>query len=254
MKTLAFVNQKGGVAKTTSVVNIGAAMAREGQRVLLVDLDPQANLTLATNTDPQRDEQTVRGVLNGDDVHAAIWRQYTDYPYDIIPADITLSAAEVELVTRRNRYEILKRALKTTEEGYDYCLIDCAPSLGVLTLSALAAADKVYIPVQTQYLPLRGVKQLVDTIDQVKEDINPELEIGGLFCTMYRGYNLDNEAAAMIEGAFPEKVLSTRIRLNNKLAEAPSYGRDIFEYAPKSSGAKQYRELAQEILKREGSL
>lgn len=251
MKTLAFVNQKGGVAKTTSVVNIGAAMARAGKRVLLIDLDPQGNLSDSLGVNAETQKVTTYEVLQGADINTGILRNLTDYPYYILPADLRLSGSEVSLVDAENRDYLLKDAIGKIKIELDYVLIDCPPSLGILTLMGLTAADKVYIPVQTQYLPLKGVSQLVDTVEAVREQLNPKLEIGGLFCTMYRGFNLDNEAAQSIIDAFGDKVFATCIRLNNKLAEAPSYGRDIFEYSPTSAGAKQYKTLTSEILERE---
>lgn len=253
MKTLAFVNQKGGVAKTTSVVNVGAAMARAGKKVLLIDLDPQGNLSQSLGYNENVDNGiTIADVLQGEKLGDATRRKLTDFPYKLVPADIRLSGLEVTLVDAERRDYLLKDAIGGLEEDFDYILIDCPPSLGILTIMALTAADKVYIPVQTQYLALKGVTQLFDTVTRIRKKQNPNLEIGGVFCTLYRGYNLDNEVADSLEGAFGDKVLKTRIRLNNKLAEGASHGVDIFEYAPKCSGAKQYKELTDEILEREG--
>lgn len=254
MKTLAFVNQKGGVAKTTSVVNIGAAMARAGKKVLLIDLDPQGNLSQSLGYNEISDNGiTITEVLQGEKLDDATRRKLTDFPYKLVPADIQLSGLEVSLVDVSRRDYLLKDAIGGLNEDFDFILLDCPPSLGVLTLMALTAADKVYIPVQTQYLPLKGVAQLADTVSRIKQKQNPNLDIGGLFCTLYRGYNLDNEVAEGLRRAFKGKVLNTRIKLNNKLAEAASYGVDIFEYAPKSTGARQYKELTAEILEREAS-
>lgn len=253
MKTLAFVNQKGGVAKTTSVVNVGAAMARTGKKVLLIDLDPQGNLSQSLGYNENVDNGiTIADVLQGEKLDDATRRKLTDFPYKLVPADIRLSGLEVTLVDAERRDYLLKDAIGGLEEDFDYILIDCPPSLGILTIMALTAADKVYIPVQTQYLALKGVTQLFDTVTRIRKKQNPNLEIGGVFCTLYRGYNLDNEVADSLEGAFGDKVLKTRIRLNNKLAEGASHGVDIFEYAPRCSGAKQYKELTDEILEREG--
>lgn len=253
MKTLAFVNQKGGVAKTTSVVNVGAAMARAGKKVLLIDLDPQGNLSQSLGYNENVDNGiTIADVLQGEKLDDATRRKLTDFPYKLVPADIRLSGLEVTLVDAERRDYLLKDAIGGLEEDFDYILIDCPPSLGILTIMALTAADKVYIPVQTQYLALKGVTQLFDTVTRIRKKQNPNLEIGGVFCTLYRGYNLDNEVADSLEGAFGDKVLKTRIRLNNKLAEGASHGVDIFEYAPRCSGAKQYKELTDEILEREG--
>ena len=249
MKVISFINQKGGVGKSTSCLNIGAALSLCGFKVLLVDIDPQGNLTQSAGFgEIGDDEPTIYEVLKGGDVNAAI-RSHAGR-YDVLPADIRLSAGEIELATDKRRNTLLRAALGKLSESYDFALVDCPPSLSVFTLMALSAADEVIIPVQAQYLPLKGVAQIVDTVKLVKSRFNPGLEIGGVVLTFFDGRrNLDADVLEALSGYFGDKVYKTTISVNTKLAEAPSYGKDIFEYSPTSKGAKQYRELAGEVAK-----
>ena len=247
MKVLSFINQKGGVGKTTTALNLGAALSLCGFKVLLVDIDPQGNLSQSAGFDNiSDDELTTYEVLKGGDVNAAI-RSHGGR-YDVLPADIRLSAGEVELVGDKKRNTLLRVALGKLSKPYDFVLVDCPPSLSILTLMALAASDEVIIPVQAQYLPLKGVSQIVDTVDLVRERFNPELEIGGVVLTFYDDRrNLDADVREALSGYFKKKVYKTTISQNTKLAEAPSHGEDIYAYSPTSKGAKQYKELAGEI-------
>ena len=249
MKVLSFINQKGGVGKTTTALNVGAALSLCGFKVLLVDIDPQGNLSQSAGFDEIGDnEPTIYEVLKGGDINAAI-RSHAGR-YDVLPADIRLSAGEIELASSKRRNELLRAALGNLRESYDFALVDCPPSLSVFTLMALSAADEVIIPVQAQYLPLKGVAQIVDTVELVKSRFNPGLEIGGVVLTFYDGRrNLDTDVLEALSGFFGKKVYKTTISQNTKLGEAPSHGKDIFEYSPTSKGAKQYRELAKEVSK-----
>ena len=249
VKVISFINQKGGVGKSTSCLNIGAALSLCGFKVLLVDIDPQGNLSQSAGFDEiGDDEPTVYEVLKGGNINAAI-RSHAGR-YDVLPADIRLSAGEIELASSKRRNDLLRAALGKLTTSYDFVLVDCPPSLSVFTLMALSAADEVIIPVQAQYLPLKGVSQIVDTVALVKSRFNDKLDIGGVVLTFYDGRrNLDADVLEALKGYFGKKVYKTTISVNTKLAEAPSYGKDIFEYSPTSKGAKQYRELAKEVSK-----
>ena len=253
MRVIAFINQKGGVGKTTSCINVGAALARCGLRCLLVDTDPQGSLSASVGFNSLSDgDVTIYEVLKGADVNGAIKTKIfrrRSVSYDVLPADIRLSAGEIELVTADRRNYLLKDALSNLKRAYDFVLIDCPPSLNIFTLMALTAATEVIIPVQAQYLPLNGVAQLRDTIELIKQRYNPELEIAGILLTFFNEHrNLDKEVLEALEQAFAGKIFNTKIAQNTKVAEAPSYGTDVIEYSANSKGALQYRELAEELL------
>ena len=250
MRVITLLNQKGGTGKTTTAINVGAALARCGLKCLLVDIDPQGNLSQSAGFDDLYETDiTTYEVLTGSDINRAIKTKRTKYPYDILPTDIRLSSAEIELVNADRRNYLLKDALGNLKKSYDFIIIDSPPSLNILTLMALTAATEVIIPVQAQYLPLKGVAQLRDTIDVVKERFNPELEIAGILLTFYHSnYNLDTDVLEALEQAFGDKVFKTKISQNTKLAEAPSHGKDVISYSINSKGSVQYRALADEIL------
>lgn len=254
MNILSFVNQKGGVAKTTSVLNIGAALAIEGKHVLLIDQDPQGSLSKCAGFRDIHDIATTYEVIKGEvDINLAIKTKQATVPYDILPTDIRFSGAEVELISVPGRDTLLKESLETLHTPYDYILIDCSPSLNILTLMALTAADSVIIPVASQYMPLDGMAQLLPTIELVKKRLNNKLKIGGVIVTMYDSRrNLDKEIIDAVKAKFPTEIFNTVVNNNSKLAEAPTFGKDIFEYAPKSIGAESYRAIAKEIIEREG--
>lgn len=247
-KIIAMSNHKGGVGKTTSAVNIGAGLSngKGGKRVLLIDLDPQANLT--QSLDVLKPEFTIYGSLKG---------EYPLTPIEITPklhiiaSTLDLSGAEVELSSEAGREFILRDLIEPLKKNYDYILIDCPPSLGLLTINALTASDQVYIPLQTQYLALQGLTKLVEVVDKIKKRLNKKLDLGGVILTQFDSRKtLDRDVAASIEGHFKAKVFKTRIRNTVALAEAPSQGKDIFRYDPKSMGADDYAELCKEIVKR----
>ena len=246
MKTIAFTNQKGGVGKTTSTINVGAGLAQEGFQVLLVDLDPQANLTYSLRLSSNRLDNSIYNVLKGEiEADEAI---INHNGFDIMPSSIDLSGAEMEFANEPAREMLLKNKLNTLSKDYDYILIDCPPNLGLLTLNAFTAVKEIFIVLQSEYLALHGLSKLMDVIQVVKERLNPEIEISGIICTLFDGRkNLNNEVVDHIKDYFGDKVFDTIIRDNVALAEAPSHHKTIFEYAPDSHGAKDYKALAQEI-------
>lgn len=251
MKVISFVNQKGGVAKTTSCVNIGASLADQGKAVLLIDLDAQGSLSTSTGLrEIGADELTTYEVLKGADIKEAT--RTLSEGLSVLPTDIRLSGAEIELSSVPGREFLLREALSEFESVFDYVLIDCPPSLGVLTLIALTASDGVIVPVKADYLALKGMSQLVDVINVVKRRMNPGLEIVGVIATFYNARrNLDQQIVAQIEQFFPGKLFETKISQNTALAEAPANGTNIFDYDAKSKGAQQYKALAEELIERE---
>lgn len=255
MKVIAFVNQKGGVAKTTSCLNIGAALAIEGKRVLLVDLDPQSSLSKCVGIrDLDQQDATTYEVLKGDaDINDAIKTVDGKAYYDILPTDIRMSGAEIELISVPGRDTLLKEAIAELKQPYDYVLIDCSPSLNIITLMALTASNSIIVPVAAQYMPLDGMAQLLPTIELVKKRLNKDLKIGGIIITMYDSRrSLDKQIIEAVKARFPEETYNTLIKFNSRLAEAPTYGQDIFTYDISSPGAAAYKAIAKELIEREG--
>jgi chromosome partitioning protein len=251
-RIFAVVNQKGGVGKTTTSVNLAAALAREGSRVLLVDLDPQGNATMGSGIDKRAAARTVYHVLLGLGEAANIRLRAERGGYDLLPANRELAGAEVELVDLDRREGRLKAALAGVREDYDYVIIDCPPSLSLLTLNGLVAAHAVLIPMQCEYYALEGLSDLVGTIKRVRANLNPKLEIAGLVRTMYDARNtLAQQVSAQLEAHFGEKVYRNIVPRNVRLAEAPSYGTPAVLWDPESKGAQAYLALAQEVLERE---
>ncbi len=249
-KIYALVNQKGGVGKTTTAINLGAYLATMGQRVLLVDIDPQANTTSCLGID----KRTVAGGTYEllIDPHALIKANILLSPklkLWLLPSSEALAGAEIELVQVETRHAQLQRALEAVQDEYDYILIDCPPSLGLLTLNALVAAEAVIIPVQCEYLALEGLGQLLQTVDRVRNAYRPDLDIRGVVLTMYDTRTiLSRDVVAEVRRHFSERVFKSVIPRSIRLAEAPSYGIPISVYAPNSSGGKAYAELARELL------
>jgi len=246
----AVANQKGGVGKTTTVVNLSAYLAGAGRRVLLIDLDPQANATSALGYDKNRIEPSTYQLLLDQAPIAGVRRRHPDYKIDLLPSHPSLAGAEIELVQAIGREYRLQRALTEVLDQYDYVLIDCPPSLGLLTVNALTAArDGVLIPVQCEYLPLEGLTQLTKTIQLVQEYLNPALRIRGVMMTMYDSRtNLSRQVVEEVRRHFPNKVFKTIIPRNVRLSEAPSFGQPINFYAPQSPGGIAYQVLARELL------
>jgi len=244
---LAVSNHKGGVGKTTSTINIGAALANKDKKVLLVDLDPQANLTQSLHI--KNPEISIYDNLRGEKVVHPLEVRKNLY---VLPSSLDLSAAEVELSSEPGREYILKDILVRVSESFDYVLIDCPPSLGLLTINALTAANKVIIPLQAEYLPLRGLAKLSEIIKKIKTRINPGLEIGCVFLTQYDARKvLNRDVAASVRDFFGDKLLEAKISNNIALAEAPSQGKDIFLYNKNCKGAVDYKVLCEELIRKE---
>ena len=251
-KIISFSNKKGGVGKTTTAINMAAYCAEFGKRVLLVDIDSQGNATTALGFSKSSLKKSVHNVLVEDDSASANIIPTQVKLLDILPANVDLSGAEVDLVYKRNRERILKEALDKVRGNYDYIFIDCPPSLGLLTINAWVAADSVIIPLQSEYFALEGVSQLMNTIALVRQRLNPTLSIEGVVITMYDGRALiSKQIAAEIKKFFKNKLYEIIIPRNIRLAEAPSYGRPILMYDPKCIGARAYKALTEEFLSKQ---
>lgn len=250
-KIISLANQKGGVGKTTTAINLSAALAREGKKVLLVDADPQANASSGLGVDIREVENTVYECLvNGIDPHQAIV-ETEEKNLSLIPSHIDLVGAEVEMLNMDNRETLMKRVLGQVRSEYDYILIDCSPSLGLITVNALTASDSVIIPVQCEFFALEGIAKLLNTIKIIKSNLNPALKIDGFLMTMFDNrLRLSNQVYEEVKRHFGTLVFNTVIPRNVRLSEAPSHGQSVLAYDGSSKGAKKYQALAKELIKR----
>ena len=252
-KAIAIFNQKGGVGKTTTNINLAACLAVKGKKILVLDIDPQGNTTTGLGISKTDEGLSTYDLLTDSSININEAIRETATPgLDIIPGSVQLAGAEVELVQLDRRESRLKTALMPVKDRYDYIFIDCPPSLGLLTINSLTAVDSVLIPIQCEYYALEGVSQLMSTIEIVKKTLNPALEIEGVILSMFDGRtNLSIQVVEEVKKYFREKVYTTVIPRNVRLAEAPSYGMPIVEYDPNSTGAEAYSEFAEEFLELE---
>jgi len=249
-KVISITNQKGGVGKTTTSINLSASLVKRGKRILLIDMDPQGNATVGCGVDPDQIENTIYDVLL-DESSAAEAITTSDCGVDVMSANGELAGAQVELLNEIGREMRLQKALVSQQDNYDYIFIDCPPALNVLTINALVASDSVLIPMQCEYFALEGLSALISTIRKIRETLNPKLSIEGLLRTMFDKRNsLSGEVSKQLESHFGDKVYDTVVPRNVRLAEAPSYGEPAIEYAPGSKGARSYLLLADEMLKK----
>ncbi len=253
MRKIALVNQKGGVGKTTTTVNLARALSKKGARVLLIDLDPQANATISLGLRPSGLKYTVYTLMSGKaPLEKAIYNILPSL--DMIPCNISLAGIEMELANEIGRETILKDRLASLS-SYDFVMMDCPPTLGIVSVNGLCYANEVFIPIQCEFFALHGLSLLINTIDLVKKRLNPGLNLSGVVITMYDNRKLLlRETLKQLEEFFKGKVFDTKIRVNVKLAEAPSHGKSVLDYASDSNGAKDYRQLAKEILQEPGCI
>ncbi|MGN1301126.1 MAG: ParA family protein [Clostridia bacterium] len=248
-KVIAVVNQKGGVGKTTTTVNLSAALAKKGKKVLLIDEDPQGNATSGVGVNKNQEKSIYDVIINETELEETIVESSIKKLY-VCPSNINLAGAEVELVPMMARENKLKAKLDLIKDKFDYILIDCPPSLGLLTINALTAADSIIIPIQCEYYALEGVGQLMNTVNLIKQQLNKDLYIEGVVLTMNDARtNLSNQVVSEVKKYFKDNVYKTVIPRNVKLSEAPSYGMPITTYAPLSKGARCYEKLAGEVIR-----
>lgn len=248
-RIIAIANQKGGVGKTTTAINLSSSLASMGKKVLSLDMDPQGNMTSGLGVDKDEVEKTVYDLIIGNaEVKECICKDALDN-IDVLPSNINLSAAEIELIGVENKEYILKNEIDKIKDNYDFIIIDCPPALSMLTINAMTTADSVIVPIQCEYYALEGLSQLIHTIELVKERLNPNLEIEGVVFTMYDARtNLSLQVVENVKDNLEQNIYKTIIPRNIRLAEAPSYGLPINLYDPKSTGAESYMMLAEEVI------
>ncbi len=252
-RVIAIANQKGGVGKTTTSINLSAALAEKGKKVLVIDADPQGNTTSGFGIEKNELENTIYELLLGEcSVQDCLIRN-TVPGVSVIPSNVNLAAVEIELIDADSREFILKKEIEWVKDDYDFIMIDCPPSLSMLTINAMTTADTVLVPIQCEYYALEGLSQLIHTVNLVKERLNPGLEMEGVVFTMYDARtNLSNQVVENVKSVLNQKIFNTVIPRNVRLAEAPSYGMPICKYDPKSAGAEAYAMLADELIKNRG--
>lgn len=251
-RVIAVTNQKGGVGKTTTSINLSTYIAYEGYKVLLIDLDPQGNASSGLGIDCRRDNLSVYNLLIKAAQVEQVIQSTTIKQLDIIPANIDLAGAEIEIASQKEREYILRDTISDIKPEYDYIIIDCPPSLGLLTINALVAADSVLIPIQCEYYALEGLSRLLDTVEAVKKRLNSKLSIEGIAFTLFDGRtNLGIQVVDEVKKHFSKQVYRSIIPRNVRLSEAPSHGKPIALYDPKSKGAEAYKDLAREVIKRD---
>ena len=251
-RIIAVANQKGGVGKTTTAINLSSCLAEKGKKVLAVDMDPQGNMTSGLGVDKNSVENTIYDLIIGESSIDEVLRKDIMKNLDIIPANIDLSAAEIELIDVEDKEYIVRNVIKDIKDKYDYIIIDCPPSLSMLTINAMTTATSVLVPIQCEYYALEGLSQLIHTVDLVRDRLNPELEIEGVVFTMYDARtNLSLQVVENVKDNLHQNIYKTIIPRNIRLAEAPSYGVPINEYDPKSAGSESYMRLAEEVINRE---
>ena len=249
-RVIAIANQKGGVGKTTTSINLSAALAEKGKKVLVIDTDPQGNTTSGFGIEKNELENTIYELLLGEcSVQDCVIKDAYE-GVAVIPSNVNLAAVEIELIDTDRREFILKKEIEWVRDDYDYVIIDCPPSLSMLTVNAMTAADSVLVPIQCEYYALEGLSQLIHTVNLVKERLNPELDMEGVVFTMYDARtNLSMQVVENVKSVLKQKIFDTVIPRNVRLAEAPSYGMPINKYDPKSAGAESYAALAEEVIK-----
>ena len=251
-RVIAVANQKGGVGKTTTAINLSACLAEKGQKVLAIDMDPQGNMTSGLGIDKDEVEKNIYDLMIGQAGVDEVLQKEAIENLDVIPTSIDLSAAEIELIGVDDKEFIIRNAVQPIKDDYDYIIIDCPPSLSMLTINAMTTADSVLVPIQCEYYALEGLSQLIHTVELVKERLNPVLEIEGVVFTMYDARtNLSLQVVENVKENLQQNIYKTIIPRNVRLAEAPSYGQPITLYDPRSTGAEAYRLLAEEVINRE---
>ena len=251
-RVIAVANQKGGVGKTTTAINLSACLAEKGQKVLAIDMDPQGNMTSGLGIDKDEVEKNIYDLMIGQAGVDEVLQKEAIENLDVIPTSIDLSAAEIELIGVDDKEFIIRNAVQPIKDDYDYIIIDCPPSLSMLTINAMTTADSVLVPIQCEYYALEGLSQLIHTVELVKERLNPVLEIEGVVFTMYDARtNLSLQVVENVKENLQQNIYKTIIPRNIRLAEAPSYGLPINKYDPKSTGAESYMRLADEVIERE---